>query len=246
MIIFGSKASRISEIEIPAIACGYCQNRDTQHVSIFGKYFHIYWIPFFPVGKKAVAECMHCKRTIEEKEFSDELKSAYNVNSSTAKTPFWHWLGLGTLGLLVAYVSLITSGVEQDPRSALLDDDMSEMTSLPSMDSDSNSFKIKRIFDAVVSEEIQPEEFEYFTKVEDDKVLILVKIPKLKKIAKSSRVEILEVIEMTIEDVAPFVNKEVFIGIHGKVNFMIVKTPLEMESKNFVLPSPLYEFYGET
>jgi len=35
-------------------------------MSIFGRYAHIMWIPFFPVGKTQVAECTRCKRTYDK------------------------------------------------------------------------------------------------------------------------------------------------------------------------------------
>jgi hypothetical protein len=38
--------------------------------------------------------------------------------------------------------------------------------------------------------------------------------------------------------------KDHYIGIHGKFSFMMIKTPTEYESRNFISASPLYEFYG--
>lgn len=50
MIIFGSKASNIGNFEVPNSKCAYCENESTQRISVFGKYAHIFWIPFFPMG----------------------------------------------------------------------------------------------------------------------------------------------------------------------------------------------------
>lgn len=49
------------------------------------------------------------------------------------------------------------------------------------MESDSISFKIKQLFDSIVADEINPDDFEYLTKIQGSKALILVKMPKLKR-----------------------------------------------------------------
>ena len=69
MIIFGTKASNIGSFDVPKSKCEYCELESTQRISVFGKYAHIFWIPIFPTSKKAIAECTHCKRTIEQKDF---------------------------------------------------------------------------------------------------------------------------------------------------------------------------------
>ena len=101
MIIFGTRASHIGSFEINDSTCDYCQNTGTRVISEFGQYFHIFWIPVFPIGKKTIGECAHCRRTLRKKEFSIELKRAYNEVKSAVKRPVWHWSGLILLGLLI-------------------------------------------------------------------------------------------------------------------------------------------------
>lgn len=244
MIIFGGRASNIGNFDITNTKCDYCEQDNTQRIAVFGKYAHVFWIPIFPIGKKALAECTHCKRTIEQKEFSPELKSLYQENKKMAKRPIWHWLGLGIFGLLVALISIIVITAEEDPRSQLLNADEALMVSNPTMESDSISYKIKQVFDNFATEEIDPSEFKYLTKIEDDKALVLVQIPKLRKVEKEGRVQAMEMVEMITDNQQIFEGKDLYIGIKGVISMMLIKTPTYEKNSKLALTSELYEFYG--
>lgn len=244
MIVFGGRASNIGNFDIPNSTCSYCEEGDTQRVSVFGKYAHVFWIPMFPIGKKAVAECTHCKRTIEQKEFSPELKSMYKENKHKAKRPLWHWLGLGLFGALIALVSIIGVTAEEDPRSDLLRADESLMVSNPTTESDSISYKIKQVFDSFATDEINPNEFKYLTKIEDDKALVLVQIPKLRKVEKEGRAQAMEMVEMITNNQQILQGKDVYIGIKGLISMMLIKTPTYEKNSKLADTGELYEFYG--
>jgi len=94
MIIYGYRASKIGELDVDGTTCSFCGQEEPQHVSIFGKYAHIFWIPLFPMGKKAIAECTHCKRTYEKSDFSSELRTKFLNQKKNIKRPLWHWFGL--------------------------------------------------------------------------------------------------------------------------------------------------------
>jgi zinc-ribbon family len=107
MFIFGGGDSIIGSFHIPGTKCDYCSQENTQVITIFGKYAHIFWIPIFPYGKDAMAECTHCKRTMEEKEFSPKLKIEYQKYKAIAEHPFYHWSGLAISGFLILLVFII-------------------------------------------------------------------------------------------------------------------------------------------
>ncbi len=93
MIFYGSKGKHIATENVNSIHCDYCKQQSTHTISIFGRYAHLYWIPLFPLSKKGVSECNHCKRTLAPKEMNEPLKMAYkNVKLST-KSPLWYWSG---------------------------------------------------------------------------------------------------------------------------------------------------------
>ena len=244
MIFFGRKASKIGELNINNSKCQYCENTGTQRISIFGKYAHVYWIPFFPMGKEAVAECVHCKRTISQKEFSNQLMNKYQENKSLVKRPFWHWTGLGVIGALIFLLNIMQATIEVDPRKELLEADIEQMSMNPTMESDSVAYKLKAFFNDFANEEINPSEFEFLTKTTNNKVLILAKIPNLKKVKKDGRKQVLEMIELIANSEESIKDMDKYIGVHGKFNMMMVKTPNDFQNSNIVSDKSLYEFYA--
>ncbi len=243
-MIYGVRASKIGIIDIPSTKCQYCQQNSIQRVSVYGRYLHAFWIPVFPVGRKAVSECRDCLKTIEKKQFTPELKQLYLQNKATVKRPIWHWIGLGILGILIALVSIVGATAEEDPRSNLLKQDIGLMSTNPTMESDSVSFKLKRIFDVFATEDIDPADFKYKTKIEGDKALVLVQIPKLSKVEKSERGEVLKMIETIVDGQDDLKDKEKYIGVKGRVSMMLIKTPTYEKNSKLALSSKLYDFYG--
>ena len=106
MIIFGSRATNIGSFESNS-TCDYCMNKGAQHFVVYGKYAHIFWIPFFPIGRKAFSECTHCKKTITKKNFPPEVLQQYNHKKGEVKRPIWHWSGLILIGSLVLLIALL-------------------------------------------------------------------------------------------------------------------------------------------
>jgi len=245
MIIYGGKASKIANFAIQNTTCDHCQEKSQQDLSVFGRYAHVFFIPLFPLGKKAVAECANCKRTIPHKEFSPALKQKYKDIKGDAKRPIYHWFGLGVLTLLFlsGLISAMTS--EKDPRSDLLKADLAAMTSTPDAERDSISYKIKQVFDNFATEDINPSSFEYLTKIEEDKALVLVKIPKLRKVAKEARGEALDMVQMITDNQEDLKGKDVYIGIQGLATMILIKTPSYEDNSRIALQSELYKFYGE-
>jgi len=244
MIIYGRNASKIGELNIQNSTCPHCENTGTQHISVFGKYAHIYWIPFFPLGKEVVAECVHCKRTISQKDFPSSLKNKYEDHKNQIKRPIWHWAGVGVIAALVLLFNIINATTVPDPREKLLDADIERITTDPTTTSDSVAFKLKSLFNEFASAEVNPAEFGFLTKTKNDKVLILAKIPSLKQVQKEGREQVIELIELVAKSTESIKGKKMYIGVHGKYTMMMVKTPTVYENSNLVLDDPLYDFYG--
>ncbi len=244
MIIFGGKASKIGTFDVSNTKCNYCSHLSTHNVSVFGKYAHIFWIPFFPTGKKAVAECENCKKTIPRKEFSTQLENKYLENLAQVKRPIYHWLGLGVIGIFAAFMTYVIATSVPDPRSEFLTQDQEKMSANPTMESDSISYKIKQIFDEYAADDINPSEFEYLTKITDDKALILMRIPKLRKVEKESRGEVMKLIQLVLENQEVLNDKETYIGVQGLATMLLIKTPSYEDNSRIASQSELLEFYG--
>ncbi len=243
MIFYGTKANRIGELDIKGTVCQHCNQAEPQEITIFGKYAHIYWIPFFPIGKEIFSECTGCFKTISQKEFPNSLKQQFALEKQQFKSPLWYWSGLGIIGLLFLYINFLSATAEVDPRSQLLEADMEQLTTHP-LAADSVSTTLKTFFENFTNEEIEPSFFEYLTKIESDRALIIVKIPSLSEITKESRLQTIELVELVAALKPDLDEKDLYIGIHGEYNFMVVKTPEITKNSRFVSDKALLEFYG--
>ena len=114
MIFYGTKGSHLHSERISGAKCNHCEQQDSHTISIFGKYFYIYWIPIFPLGKKGVSECNHCKATYERKDMSEQLKLAHDNVKRKTKTPFTHWIGSLLIGGLIAFGIYASKQHEKD------------------------------------------------------------------------------------------------------------------------------------
>jgi hypothetical protein len=114
MIFYGSKGVHLHSEQAGGIKCSNCEQHSTHTISIFGKYAHVYWIPFFSIGKKGVSECNHCKITLEPKEMSEPLRLAYKNAKGNAKSPIWHWSGIGVIAAIIGLVAFNSSQHEKD------------------------------------------------------------------------------------------------------------------------------------
>jgi hypothetical protein len=103
MIFYGTSGSLIHTEQTPSVKCNSCEKQSQHTVSVFGKYAYLYWIPIFPVGKKGVSECNHCKVTLEKKDMSEQLKLAYGNIKTNVKSPLKHWSGLAVILALISY-----------------------------------------------------------------------------------------------------------------------------------------------
>lgn len=105
MIFYGTRAKNIQNGKVINVKCPNCEADTSMTYSIFGKYAHVYWIPFFPIGSVGVLECDSCKRTYEVKELPQDIKNKYirETEKSSIKTPIWFYSGLFIIAALVAY-----------------------------------------------------------------------------------------------------------------------------------------------
>jgi hypothetical protein len=111
MIIFGTR-SKILKGNGTRTNCSYCESTDTVSLVFVLKYFHVFWIPMFPLSKTGVSQCSHCKQVLYNNQMPDHLKAVYQQEKARAKTPWVYRLGLILIGLFFAFVvaSIIFGG----------------------------------------------------------------------------------------------------------------------------------------
>jgi hypothetical protein len=99
MIVYGTRATLLKS-EYFFEPCPNCKATNSVQISIFGRYAHIFWIPFFPIGKKGVSVCSNCKQVLKDKDMPDSLKLSYDNLKAHTKTPVWNFSGLGIVALV--------------------------------------------------------------------------------------------------------------------------------------------------
>ncbi len=246
MIVYGSRASTMSQVIHENLPCNHCETRDQHRMTIFGKYAHIFWIPLFPIGRAAVDECGNCKRTIEKSEFNTAILEAHKQQLAETKRPIWHWIGLILVGgffLLSTIIGGIAAATyEPEPREILLNEQIDLLTKTPD-ETDTLTTKLQSFLNIMVVEEMKPQNFKYRIALDDYKALILVKIPRLNMLDEAVYPELLETVETVLTSQKDLETKDLYIGIRGRSSMEMAKTPADTRYGNGC-ERLLYEFFG--
>lgn len=105
MIIYGTRAKQLLQESI-LDKCEHCQNSNTMTMYVFQKYAHVFWIPFFPIGKTGISQCEHCKQALKLKEMPATLRDTYNNLKQQTRTPIWMFSGSALLAVLFTILIL--------------------------------------------------------------------------------------------------------------------------------------------
>ena len=103
LFFFGIKGKSVHSELMKGQSCTHCQQEETTYANFISRYFHLFWIPVFPVGKKAVSVCSHCKQVLTKKEMPAEYRTVVKQLKSSAKIPVWHFSGLIIGAVLVLF-----------------------------------------------------------------------------------------------------------------------------------------------
>lgn len=244
MILFGTGKSKIGSVQVQADACQHCGYAGPQTVMVHGRYFHIFFIPVFPVGSKTTATCPQCKTTKPQRQFSQQLHATFAQSRVRTRRPAWHFLGLMLIGIAFAAIALLFLTAKSDPRTKLLDADEKKMVLDPSFESDSISYKLDNAIGIKTFSKLLPDTYKFYSDEQADKVLVLIQIPQLKEVEKDRRPEILELVKAVLDEQAGLEGKDRYIGIKGKWTFLMVKTPIYFDNSTLALSSNLLDFYG--
>lgn len=104
MLLFGRKSKEIKTGHIKLVTCPYCYQETSMTYTVFGKYFHLYFVPMFPYKKVTTAECDSCHTTFEWKHLPETIyrKILKDKETYPAKNPVWMFSGLFALAGLSA------------------------------------------------------------------------------------------------------------------------------------------------
>lgn len=101
MMIYGIRHRTTARETFPG-KCTHCGQIATVEISLLQRYAHFFWIPFFPVGKRGVSRCSHCKEVLASREFSEGYLDLYNQLKQNHRPPLYLYAGLMLLAVLIS------------------------------------------------------------------------------------------------------------------------------------------------
>ncbi|HTF20282.1 MAG TPA: hypothetical protein VK658_19560 [Chryseolinea sp.] len=105
MIIYGRRATHLKTSQLAHVACPHCGTNGAVTASVFAQYAHIFWLPFFSVGRTGGSQCQHCKQVLKVNEMPPAVKTAYQDLTKETRIPLWNFVGLAGAAFLIAYGS---------------------------------------------------------------------------------------------------------------------------------------------
>lgn len=118
MIVYGTRGKELAK-ELVSQKCPNCDTQNSVELHVFQQYAHIFWIPFFPIGKKGISQCNNCKQVLQSKQMPPGLADTYDRLRAQEKTPVWMFSGLALLAVLIV-AAAITSKQKDEKNTALI------------------------------------------------------------------------------------------------------------------------------
>jgi zinc-ribbon family len=257
LFLFGTGKSELKyKYPLNNCSCPGCGQKGTMFVGTTAHYFHFFFIPIFPTGKKRLAKCMHCNSTIDENSFTPEMRQAFVASSvkNPNKTPIWH--GCGCLLIILFILLIIVTStctrcmhrnnppITQDYRKAELEADMFNLDANPLPGTDSIAFQLKNFLDDRLNDKLNKNEFRYFCKINNNRLLVLIEINDIKKIKADERKKIIPLIRQCINRMDGLAEKELYIGVEGRWNMVLSSSPMQRDLEgSYADEEILYPFY---
>lgn len=101
MIIYGKSAEKIKALEVLPAPCPTCDSKNSLQGIVLMRYAHIYYIPFFPLGKRVVTVCTQCKASYKSAQLDGQNALAISDLTVKTKTPLQYWILSFIIGALV-------------------------------------------------------------------------------------------------------------------------------------------------
>ncbi len=239
-IIYGTKGTLLQSAVAPSCLCNHCNTQADQTIGVFGRYAYLYWIPLFPIGKKAVVECQNCLKTSDEN-WSPELQEAVSTLKEHTKGRKRHWFGAAILGPLILLIAISIITHEDDPRLVYLEQDSQTLSAQPAVDfpADSLAARLDLLFSLTVVEEMVPDDFQYTVKQLGSKTLAIINIPTLGDLDKSVWPELADMATEILTADDENAAKEIYVAIYGGQNLSIRRGPTGSDETD------LLAYYGD-
>lgn len=107
MIFFGTGTREMDPVKMENVECPNC-GQEALYLTLIHRYFHVYRIPAFPVGKEAEATCKACRKLWEGPKMVGGMVEASKLAKKNASTPRYLFAGVyivGAIILITTYMS---------------------------------------------------------------------------------------------------------------------------------------------
>lgn len=264
LLFYGTRSTKIKEGKLKSsnVTCPHCQNPNTFNYAIYSRYAHFFWIPLFPFSKSKIVECSHCKKTYSSNdELPNNVRQALEKEQelNPVKRPIWQGCGciiilfmflpflLGIPAYVIEKLSSDSDDTEiksEDERVDKFDLDLEKMTNKLTP-KDSIAYSLQNCINFSV-EGINTEQIKYYTKINKNKLLVLLNVRDMKSIKRSSRKQVVRAVESCLDDILQE-EYHYYIAVDGKWNLLMVQTPTESDLEgSFASNEPILSFYEDT
>lgn len=144
---YGTKATNLRNGQIINVDCPNCNTSVSMIYSVFGKYGHLYLIPFFPIKKVTFAECNSCRKTFEQKELPSSIqqKLEREKEKNNVKTPIWMFSGLFLIAAIIGLVSYSSHQTDLDTETFIKNPKAGDIYYLNSVEGYYTTIKINQV-----------------------------------------------------------------------------------------------------
>ena len=97
MIVYGTRAV-LQKTEYIYDACPNCRAANSVLINVYQRYAHVFWIPFFPIGKTGISACKGCSQVLKLNQMPESLKLNYENIKSNTRIPVWTFIGVFLIG----------------------------------------------------------------------------------------------------------------------------------------------------
>lgn len=96
--------------------CVKCGNEGGMQLMVVQPYVHLFWLPLFPLTKRARWRCMLCDHEVKQSGMPDHAKAIFPVLKGQVCTPWWTFTGVVLLAapLVLGVRSMMAHEDEQE------------------------------------------------------------------------------------------------------------------------------------
>lgn len=119
MIIYGTRASHLRSIQLDKETCPHCSTPGSITMSTYTRYAHVFWIPFFSVGRFSISQCQHCKQALEVKQMPAQIRAYHERNLAETRLPLWQFAGLALLAVGIGF-GIVSNNLDKKNQAQLI------------------------------------------------------------------------------------------------------------------------------